>query len=238
MLSREEFTSRVKDALANLYNPAHLQTNPLGDLLALHPGPWGTMGEKLRTVLRETIALLRPPASLPAERPEWLSYQVLSLHFVRLLSEQATCRELNISEATYYRHQREALEALVSILWERCSQCQVPADESSSEQPGLLPSEQARAHAIGLLSTSSRLPIDLAGLLEGVLEVILPLAMEQRVVLRLDTSVPVPPVYGEPSVFRQVFMSVLAECIRSSPDRTLEVGVKLGESEMVWQIGD
>ncbi len=236
MLSREEFASCVKDALANLYSPAHLQTSPLADLLALQPNPWGTTGERLRAVLRETIALLKPPASLPIERSEWLSYQILWLHYVRLLNEQATCRELNISEATYYRYQREGLDALVSILWERCPQCQAQAGEPFPEQTALLPSEQARARAIALLSTASRVPIDLVELLEGVREIILPLAGEQGVALRLDTSVAVPSVYGEPSVFRQIFVSVLAECIRTSPGSTLELGVQLTESEMIWQL--
>ena len=39
-------------------------------------------------------------------RPEWLPYHVLTLHYVRCLSPEETCRELNISRASFYRWYR------------------------------------------------------------------------------------------------------------------------------------
>ncbi|MBI2938902.1 MAG: response regulator [Chloroflexi bacterium] len=236
MISRDEFERHVKDALANLYDPPHLQTHPLAGLLALEHGAGQTVAEKLRDLLRETLVALKPPVSIPADRPEWLGYRVLWLRYVRALGESEVCQELNVSESTFYRRQREALEAVVSLLWERYQQLRAQAPPSGGEQAEPVTIEQARARAIGLVGASSWERIDLAELIGGVREVIEPLARGRGVSLRVDLPPSLPTVYGEPSVLRQVFLNVLAECIELSPGGALDLGAKLREGELLWHV--
>ena len=231
MVSIDELAAQAKDALANLYDPVHLQTHPLVGLLALEHSSWGTAGESLRTLLRNTIAALKPPASVPAGRPEWVSYRVLWLRYVGLRSEDETCRELNISEATYFRRQREALDAVTSILWQRYQEVQATGGHGV-----LLPAEEARARAIHLAGAGLPQPLDLRDLLDGVERTILPLAEQHGVTLRIDMPPSLPAAYGEPSLLRQIMLSVLSECIRRSPGSTLRLYVRLRDGEMLCRM--
>ncbi len=235
MTSRSAFGQHVRDALARLYDPVHLQTHPLITLLALQPPPWGTAGEALRDLLRDAVASLRPPDTVPEDRPEWLGYNILWLRYVRLLEEPEICQELGISVATLYRHQREALDALASILWERYGHVKAPTAQEVEATEALTP-EQARSRAISLAGASSRQPVNLADLLAGVRSTIASLAREKGVALDIVLPPQLPPVYAHPPVLRQIFLGLLAECIRSGPDRTLRLGVHLGAGELVWEL--
>ena len=88
MIRRDMFVREVKDALVNLYDPIHLQTHPLVELLALQSSPGETAGESLRKLLWSTIESLRPAVSIPLMRPEWLNYRLLWLHYVQSFSQQ------------------------------------------------------------------------------------------------------------------------------------------------------
>jgi CheY-like chemotaxis protein len=236
MIAQEEFGQLVRDALARLYDTVHLQTHPLIDLLGLQSPPWGTAAEALRSLLREAIESLKPPTSVPADRPEWLGYSILCLRFVRLLGESQACQELNVSVATLYRRQRDALDALVSVLWDRYTQLQAPSGgEDAGEIEGLT-ADQARSRAISLAGAPSRQAVDLVDLLAGIKSTIHPLVMEKRVTLTMDVPPQFPAVYAHPAVLRQVFIGILAECIRLSPGSALELGVRLRGSEAVWQV--
>ncbi len=115
--SPEDLARSLRDALANYYDPVRLQSHPLAEMLDLQRGPGETVAEALRRCLRDGIDRLRPPQGTPHGGPESLGHRVLLLHYIRSLSTSEVCRELNISEATYYRRQREALQALASVLW-------------------------------------------------------------------------------------------------------------------------
>lgn len=226
MASRDELLDLVKDALANLYDPVHLQTHPLVDILAIPRAPWSTTGESLRALLRETIGSLKPPSSVPMTRPEWVGYRVLWLRYVRLQSEAEVRAALNISEATYFRRQREALDAVTSILWQRVEAADATGREGTMRETAVS-AEEARAHAVHLAGATAPQALDLAELLSGVRTTIFPLARQQRVTLTFDVPPSLPQAYGQPSLLRQIILSVLAECIKLWPGSTLQLSVRL-----------
>lgn len=238
MLSRDEFAHYVKSALHNFYDPVHLQNHPLAGLLGLQRDPGETRGEALRKLLRETIELLKPKASIAAGRSEWFGYRVLWLRYVRSLSQAETCQELSISEASFFRRQREALDAVVSILWERYQQTNLSVNDQATEAVTPSSFEQAMERAIALVSSGAGELVDLDELLKGIRKTIQLLAEQQRVVLRMDVPSSLPMVYGDPSVLRQIFLNVLAEGIKFASGNVLELGVSLKDDEMIWQLGE
>lgn len=236
MIGQDEFGQLVRDALARLYDSIYLQNHPLIGLLDLQSPPWGTAAEALRILLRDTIDSLKPPSSVPADWPEWLGYSILSLRYARLLSESEICQELNISAATFYRRQREALDALVSVLWNRYEQAQARADDVDLEAVESLTADEVRSRAIRLAGTSARQPVDLMRLLHGVRNTILPLAREKGVVITMDLPPSLPMVYAHASVLRQIYLGVLTEGIGAWPKSPLELCVRPKRNEVVSQL--
>src|SRR5262245_38275711 len=130
--ARSRFEQQVRDALAHLHDPGHLQTHPLVAALRLDQGPgeagtattasaWSA-GAALQQRLLAAIETLRPrsgaaagPAATKAER----GHRLLSLRYVEALPVAAVQRALAVGESEYFREHRRGLQAVVSLLQER-----------------------------------------------------------------------------------------------------------------------
>ena len=228
MVIQKEFIRLLRDALLNLYDPIYLETHPLGSLLNPERSPGETRGEALRRTLREAIEALRPSSSLPQSRPEWLGYNVLREHYVRSLSPQEVCRELSISQPTFFRRQRQALQALSRILWER-------------RQPGpnleeLAPSAQARDRAVSLASQAPSQWVDLKDLMQGIIQTTAPLIQRQGVALRVEMPNTLPAVYADPSTLRQIILSPLVKYLKAFAGGMVMLAVTAQEQQVLWQL--
>ena len=232
LISREEFAQLVKEALNNLYDPVYLQTHPLSDILRGEPALGETAGEAVRMVLRDAIQALKPPPSIPVTRPEWMAYRVLSLRHLRCLTADQVCEELNISVASFYRRQREALAALTSLLWERYQQT-LP---SAQVQENGTSDDQVRAKTVSLAERLPRESIRVRDLLVGIEHTMLPLAQQRRVRFRVHTPQTLPPVYGAPSILRQIILCALAEAMSQLQEDTLELRICHEGQEVLWSL--
>ena len=233
MIPRKEFDQLVKDGLSKLYDPIHLQTHPLAELLVPERRAGETIGEALRSTLRETIDALKPPASAPVTRPEWMAYRVLRLHYVRSFRPEQVCAELGLSLSSFYRRQREALAAVSSVLWNQCRAS--GAAQQAERAPAL---GHGREDVVGLASSLPRVSISVHRLLRGVERTIRPLAERRGVALRVRASTDLPPVHGTPSILRQVILCMLGEAMSLlESGQTLSLSVSLNDGETLWEIG-
>ena len=228
-VSRDEFRQYVKEALRNLYDPACLENQPLVGLLRVRRSPGSTEGEALHELLRETIEKLKPAPSIPANSGEWIAYRLLSLHYVRCLSQQETCSELGISEATYFRYQRRALDALANILWQRYEPVGAPPE-------GALAPGQAVERSIQLVSAGLDELVDLGPLLAGVVELLQPLATQQEIALHTEIPPALPPVSGDPSVLRQIFVNVIAKVMEHSAGVALQIDLQEAAGKLICRL--
>ena len=236
MISRVEFARHVKDALGNLYNPPRLQTHPLLGLLDLPQDVGVTRGETLRQFLRDTIELLKPNAEIPVGRPEWDAHRVIWLHYVRSLGSAETCAELNMSESSFFRRQREALDALVSILWERYRGASGSDDGGNADALGLPSAEEAMQRSIALVREGASERASASELLEAALATVRPLAEQRGVAVAVDAPPSLPFVRADPPLLRQILVDLLAEGVRFCSGDLLEVAVSLRDDEMAWQL--
>lgn len=233
MISREIFSSYVRDALARFYDYAHLQTHPLVSLLVLGGSPDETKGQTLRQLLTEAIEALKPEAAIPFGRPGWLAYRVMRLRYMESLSQDEICQELGIGRTSCYRHHQEAFEAVVSILWERYER---DAALRGQKTPGLAPNELAREEAIKVARASQREAVDLNDVLEGVRLTIQPLAEQQGITLTIEAPSPLPMTYGDPALLRQIVLNVLTEAMGLAAGKALRLSVSQRAGETVWQV--
>ena len=235
MVSQTEFANHVRDALANLYDPVRIQAHPLVSLMQLRPAPGETAGEALRKQLREVVESLRPPASIPVDAPAWEDYRVLQLHYLRSLDQTETCKALSISEATFYRRQRRALQAVVSLLRERHQRSTGPERDAGTTPGEPMPIASESDQGIRLEDTSPQL-VDIGVLLNGIKETILPLAEKRGVQVRMRVPAVLPRIHVDISVLRQIVLSALSMWITRSAAGMVELAVSVSDDEILWQV--
>ena len=235
-ISKEAFARYVREALGSLHDPIHLQSNALAGLLDLRPAPGETAAVALRQLLRETIECLQPSESLPATRSEWLGYRLLWLRYVQSRSRYDICDELGLSRTSFYRHHQQALEAVVSLLWDRYQREQSEAASAQGTAVTPSPGEQALAEARKLAQRARPQMLDLGNVVEATLRMAFPLADRQGVALRTQLPESLPMTYGDPAIVRQIFLNVLTEGLKLAAPDGLELAVRVEDEVTAWQL--
>jgi CheY-like chemotaxis protein len=233
---REDFARFVKEALDNLYDPPYLQTHPLADILVTDREAGESRGETVRRLLREAAELLKPDSNVPSGRPEWLGYRIVWLHYMRSLSREDTCKELGISESTFFRYRRQALAALTDLLWEQG----LGSPVGSSTHHGSLEIAVAAddiERSLALASMNESRCLELGQILNDARRTMEPLAEQQGITLRLQVPAELPPVYGHVAALRHSLLSVLVEAIKRASDKVLTIEARLQEGEVLWKVG-
>jgi CheY-like chemotaxis protein len=132
-MKSEDFRKLVKEALEHLYDTAYLEVHPLlSHLTRANSSSRATHAQRLRSVLKESIELLRPPQGMPSRSPEWRSYLALRYRYVQEMTIGQVESELGVSRRQLQREIQRGLEALASILWAH-----------HGIEPGVSPSEAA-----------------------------------------------------------------------------------------------
>jgi CheY-like chemotaxis protein len=117
-MKSEDFRKLVKEALEHLYDTAYLEVHPLlSHLSGANSTNRATHAQKLRSVLKESIEMLRPPQGMPSRSPEWRSYLALRYRYVQEMTIGQVESELGVSRRQLQREIQRGLEALASILW-------------------------------------------------------------------------------------------------------------------------
>jgi len=117
MVQRDTLSLLVRDVLLHFHSPTHLQIQRLVEVWPWGDQPQDTRAQALRELVVDALESLRPDASISAGRSERLAYDVLRLRYIECLTPQQVGEELGIGHTSYYRSHRDALEALVSLLW-------------------------------------------------------------------------------------------------------------------------
>lgn len=177
--------------------------------------------------MREALEALKPNGTVPFGRPEWLGFRAMWLRYVECLDQDATCRELGVSRASFYRYHRDAFEAITSILWQRYLR-HAPAAATAPPPGRACP---AADEAVRLAQAAQRTPVSLADILAGVQRTILPLLTRRGIALHIDAPSELPTVIGDPALLRQGVLNVLTaalQCVRRCDLSVAGTGERLG----------
>jgi predicted ATPase len=111
---------QVRDALAHLHEPGHLQTHPLTRFLPAEAGSRpSSLGRALRQAIVEGVESLRPDPRHSPSTHAWRRHELLRLRYVEGLEVSQVLDRLSLSKSVYYLEQQRALEALSAALIER-----------------------------------------------------------------------------------------------------------------------
>jgi len=204
MSTQSEFLQQVRDALKHLYDYHYLEDHPLALQYWPEAGRAGGPGraQRLSRLLLESIEELHPPTE-PSKYPSRArGYHLLVYRYVEEWPLLDIMRELGYSRRQFYREQRKAIATLAALLREK-----FPQQATSSLEPGnLLDVEAERVLA-------QREAVDLAEVVQGVLEVVGSLAEQHGVALERDLGSRLAPIYGSRTLLRQVFLKALSNLI-------------------------
>jgi CheY-like chemotaxis protein len=128
-------TQLVRNALAHLYDNAHLESHPLAALTG--PGLAGPglehtpRAQQLRRALLECIESLRPqPRLSPDQAAGARAYAILTYRYVDDLSIDEICGRLAFSRRQFYREHEKGIRAVTALLSDR-----LPAQPSGAAAP-------------------------------------------------------------------------------------------------------
>jgi non-specific serine/threonine protein kinase len=110
------FCELVRDALAHLHDPPHLQRHPLISLISPRPSR-AEAAKMLRNALAEAVEAVRPTRAVSADARVWRRHRLLTLRFIDALEPRKAAAELGISQSELFPEQHLAVEAVASLLW-------------------------------------------------------------------------------------------------------------------------
>ena len=223
-MTREQFLDYLRDALDDLHDPDRLCRSPLARLFGV-AGRFDTYAA-LQRILTDAITSLEPGSGVPATSRAWRIYDLLSCRYIQELSVPAVANQLGVSMRHLRREQRAALEALAFRLWEQFDLGAQAGEESgagpeerSSERPGGRPLDDLA----WLREAPLDHPIDLAGALVTVLELVRPLAAQHGVRLESDAPDPLPQVAAHPVALEQALLNLLTVAVHRAGGQTVVV---------------
>jgi len=119
--SEVEFMRLVRDALAHLYEPAHLLRHPLARMLESGRPNLADPSQPLRGLLLDAVESLEPcaPGTRREGERESRPYQVLMRRYITGSSVQEVCQQLHISPRQFRREHHKGLQAVAAYLWAR-----------------------------------------------------------------------------------------------------------------------
>ncbi|NPV09187.1 MAG: response regulator [Anaerolineae bacterium] len=203
----EEFVGLVRDALAHLYDYAHLQRHPLVALAST--GETTTDSARaLRNLLLDTLEQLNPGDSLSRNDKEWRPYGVLVRRYVDGFPAEEIMEELHISLRQFQREHRKGLLAAASMLYDRWQQ------ERQDTKPPVSQTLQEEMTSLGIVLGR----VDLAPLIQDALGPAQALARGHGV--HVEASLPPAPVWAwaDPVLTRQALLAALSALVLPRPD--------------------
>jgi len=211
MITRKIFTTQVKDALAHLYDYVHLQNHPLAEHLVTESTSDGiTKAKQLRQTLVELIEELKPDPSVPFGSREWRGYRILYQRYIEGMSPEEVMEELALSSSHFYREQQKALEAIVSLLWDKISEVEGKEQDKTGPEASL---DMLQAEAERMAAHSAKERLALGEVVQEVLPLVQELAARKQVELGLELPEVLPPVYMGHAVLRQILLNSLCQAL-------------------------
>lgn len=219
-MDRAEFAQLVRDALANLYDFATLETHPLAALLLKPQGQPKSRANCLHEKLLGAIEGLRPPDREPtAGSVEWRPYLILRGRYVEGLSLRELETRLSLSERQLRREHARALQALTTLLWD-----ELAFDSSPPERDEGLSLERWNHNLHSFEITHE--PLDLPEVLQGVIQTFQPRARLEGAEVHLALPEPLPRVLADRVMLRQILLSLLGYALEARADGPITITAK------------
>ena len=216
-LTKETFTHELNTTLTHLYDPAVLRRSRL--VLFFDLDPQAEVIPALQRILTSAIEALKPSQDVPTGTRAWRLYHILYYRYIEQFTQREVASDLALSIRQLRRQEKTALEVLADQLWTRYNKAQSPlpvsepAAEADAASAPPLEEELAR-----LEKTIPSELIEVAALLQSVLDTVRPLAERLGVSIQCDAPAALPPLNVQLITMRQALLHVVSTATRCLPD--------------------
>jgi CheY-like chemotaxis protein len=167
-----------------------------------------------RETIVEAIEQLQPDRRLSFGSKEWTAYRILNYRYLEAMTPKEVADKLHISERHFFRQHREALEAVITVLWDqyiRLRETRIPTD---GQIEAINETEFADSAVKKMVEHSRRQRINLSEIARGLQHTLQPLADRKGV--KLEWNLPeIRSLWIDPAVLRQIVLNVavgMLEC--------------------------
>lgn len=233
------FVAQIKDLLDHLYDLAYLSECPLGRELLPARLPTGvSRAHALRQALVDAIDELHQ--DLPqngASRPGRTCH-ILDLRYVESLSYREVMSELGLSQPQYHREQRRAIEALATLLWEKCQRGGGQARREVHPQGGE-PRPQgndAWTSDLQAVTQGPEVTINLRELVTGVVALLTRVAQANEVTLHSSVPEPHLVIDANRTVLRQLLIAATSFILHWAQEGDLAITSTILDSSVRFEM--
>ncbi len=228
MTDQTEIIKDIHDALMHLYDLPYLMSHRLVQAVVA-PGHAESPGRILRRLLLDAIQEIKPPAESPHDSVAASRYEFLHLRYVQGKPIEEIARQLGLSERQLYRRQRDALEAMATILGRQLQLARLEADVAAA--PGVVSAsalvDQAALETdvdrIGLAHASQ--PVNLLQVLSGIEGTVIPLCESAGCRIEVRAPCTIPLVTVDRVALRQALLALLTFAIHAARAGNISIEV-------------
>jgi len=248
-MESKEFVTQLRDALAHLYDPVHLQNHPLADALidAQSLGQM-TRAQQLRRILLDALEQLSPPDHATTTE-DHACYQALHYRYLDGLSVEEIGGILAMSPRQIYRKLREGVEALASLLTDHSDAAprhsntgalMLTSATNGDRQPVNSADRRALAQAAlqQLGSQAQSEIIDIHDILQTIVRDLRPYCTQ--IGAKIQLTLPTQPIYiyADRTMFRQALLNLLTNGLDQVTGGTvgIDVGVEGNEVRLSFTL--
>ena len=231
-MNRAEFDQLIRDALANLYDFATLETHPLAALLPKPPGQPKTRAGLLRECLLAAIEGLRPPdREYMAGAVEWRPYLILHGRYVEGLSLRELQDRLCLSERQLRREHSRALQAITTLLWDQALLEPVLPQMPAEERVG------GREWSNNIAAFQPTLePLDPVEVTYSVARTLQRRLENEGTELRLTLPPTLPPILVDRVILRQILFSLLDWALDIRSEGAIAIGAEVQVDQVSLEV--
>ena len=226
-ISDAEAVRLVRSALAHLYDPAYLQNHPLVFMLDLGlNSDHVTRAQRIRRILLECIEALRPETAGHDRAAAARAYAILTYRCVDGLAMEEIAAKLALSRRQVYREYGKGVTAVASLLRDRIQEAReqgagksmeggdehLAVETPAGERLAAAHVEVARLQQAGQAKES----LSLDDVLEGVIDLLAPLAHQTGVQVRLASLDTWPALVANRVMLRQALLNLLSHALHAA----------------------
>jgi len=243
LISDTESVRLVRSALAHLYDPAYLQNHPLVFMLDVGlNSDHVTRAQKIRRILLECIEALRPEACGHDRAAAARAYAILTYRCVDGLAMEEIAAKLALSRRQVYREYGKGVKAVASLLRDRIREAEqrigsederLAVEAPAGERLEAAQAEVARLQQAGQAKES----LSLDDVLEGVIDLLAPLAHQTGVQMRLSSLDTRPSIVANRVMLRQALLNLLSHALHAARG-DLVIALSYGKGEVLIDVAE
>jgi CheY-like chemotaxis protein/Trp operon repressor len=231
-LAHSQYIKYLRDALNHLFDPGHLNKNPLSKVI--NKSSQQDTPVNLKSILIEAIETLEPKSTEPSHSRSWRIYESLYYRYIQQLSQREVADQLGIGIRQLHREQTIAIDTLANLLWEKYNLAEGFRGLIDEADGNLITIENAaiKSELAWVKNTQPEKSTNLVERFSYLSDLIQPLANQNKVDVKLSIANALPDIPIHPVALDQILLNLLSVALRMTSYGTINIFA----DQSLWEI--